>query len=307
MEKSNYFYKDRCLFGAYPTQKEIEDLENYNVRLFVNLTTEEENLYEYKSKYDIIKFPINDRDIPIDNYNFILLILFLENFVKEIKNSKIYIHCKGGHGRSAMVSACLLCRLESIDPDKAIEIISESHSRRKNLKDKWKNKIFPNSRNQRYYLKKIFSPLYFSKCFKNSEKNGLSNFSDHKVDIPGIGIFPNSESAYYALRNPYDKEYIDKLKTSKNPRIAKYIGEHYLEIHGNIEDEKKIENMYKILKLKFNQNEDIKRKLLSTAFRSIVNHNRFDSFWGDGGNNEGKNHLGILLTNLRNEFYKSGY
>ena len=60
MEKSNYFYKDRCLFGAYPTQKDIEDLENYNVRLFVNLTTEEENLYEYKTKYDIIKFPIND-------------------------------------------------------------------------------------------------------------------------------------------------------------------------------------------------------------------------------------------------------
>jgi hypothetical protein len=77
MEKSNYFYKDRCLFGAYPTQKDIEDLENYNVKLFVNLTTEEENLFDYKSKYDIIKFPIYDRDIPNDNYNFILLIFYL--------------------------------------------------------------------------------------------------------------------------------------------------------------------------------------------------------------------------------------
>ena len=63
------------------------------------------------------------------------------------------------------------------------------------------------------------------------------------ADIPGVGIFPNSESAYYALRNPYDKEYIDKLKNSKNPRVAKYIGEQYLETHGNIEDEKKIENI----------------------------------------------------------------
>ena len=239
MDKSNYFYKDRCLFGAYPTQKDIEDLENYNVKLFVNLTTEEENLFDYRSKYDIIKFPIIDRDIPDDNYNFVLLILFLENYINEIKSSKIYIHCKGGHGRSAMVSACLLCRLEDISPDEAIDIVSDSHSKRKILKDKWKNKIFPNSRNQRFYLKKIFSPLYFSKCYKNSEKNGLSNFSDHKVDIPGVGIFPNSESAYYALRNPYDKEYIDKLKNSKNPRVAKYIGEQYLETHGNIEDEKK--------------------------------------------------------------------
>jgi ribA/ribD-fused uncharacterized protein len=306
MEKSNYFYKDRCLFGAYPTQKDIEDLENYNVKLFVNLTTEEENLFDYRSKYDIIKFPIIDRYIPDDNYNFVLLILFLENYINEIKSSKIYIHCKGGHGRSAMVSACLLCRLEDISPDEAIDIVSDSHSKRKILKDKWKNKIFPNSRNQRFYLKKIFSPLYFSKCYKNSEKNGLSNFSDHKVDIPGVGIFPNSESAYYALRNPYDKEYIDKLKNSKNPRVAKYIGEQYLETHGNIEDEKKIENMYKILKLKFNQNDDIKNKLLCTGFRPIVNHNRFDSFWGDGGD-RGKNHLGILLTKLRNEFYKSGY
>ena len=306
MDKSNYFYKDRCLFGAYPTQKDIEDLENYNVKLFVNLTTEEENLFDYRSKYDIIKFPIIDRDIPDDNYNFVLLILFLENYINEIKSSKIYIHCKGGHGRSAMVSACLLCRLEDISPDEAIDIVSDSHSKRKILKDKWKNKIFPNSRNQRFYLKKIFSPLYFSKCYKNSEKNGLSNFSDHKVDIPGVGIFPNSESAYYALRNPYDKEYIDKLKNSKNPRVAKYIGEQYLETHGNIEDEKKIENMYKILKSKFNQNDDIKNKLLCTGFRPIVNHNRFDSFWGDGGD-RGKNHLGILLTKLRNEFYKSGY
>lgn len=305
MDKSNYFYKDICLYGSYPSQKDVEELENEGVKLFVNLTTLDENLYEYKSRYDIIKFPIIDREIPSDNYKFVLLLLFIENFVKS-SSGKIFIHCKGGHGRSALVSASLLCKMLEIHPDEAIDIVTKSHQERKNLKEKWNNKIIPNSRNQRFYLKKIFSPLYFSKCFKNSEKNGLSNFSAHSVSIPGIGLFPNSESAFHALRNPYDNDYVEKLQSSKNPRISKLIGEQYCLIHGNIEDEKKLEMMYKILKLKFNQNEDIKNKLLSTGFRDIVFHNKYDPFWGDGGEG-GKNYLGKLLTQLRNEIYKSGY
>jgi ribA/ribD-fused uncharacterized protein len=59
--------------------------------------------------------------------------------------------------------------------------------------------------------------------------------------------------------------------------------------------------MYNGLKAKFTQNEKIKRLLLSTQDKILIEDTNSDYYWGCGKNKTGKNMLGILLMKLREE------
>ncbi len=59
--------------------------------------------------------------------------------------------------------------------------------------------------------------------------------------------------------------------------------------------------MYEVLSAKFTQHEDIQRILLSTDTALLVEHTGNDSYWGDGGDGNGKNRLGSLLMQVREE------
>lgn len=59
--------------------------------------------------------------------------------------------------------------------------------------------------------------------------------------------------------------------------------------------------MKEALIAKFNQHNDLKSKLLSTGDAKLIEHTENDSYWADGGNGSGKNMLGILLMEIREE------
>lgn len=59
--------------------------------------------------------------------------------------------------------------------------------------------------------------------------------------------------------------------------------------------------MYEGLKHKFNQHADLKKQLLETGNRKLIEHTTKDKYWADGGDGSGKNRLGILLMKLRDE------
>ena len=52
---------------------------------------------------------------------------------------------------------------------------------------------------------------------------------------------------------------------------------------------------------KFTQYEELRMLLLSTGERKIVEHTTNDSYWGDGGDNSGKNMLGRILMEIRSQ------
>ena len=64
--------------------------------------------------------------------------------------------------------------------------------------------------------------------------------------------------------------------------------------------------MYKALQAKFSQHEKLRRLLLGTGDRELIEHSPHDSYWGDGGNSTGKNRLGVLLMKLRKEMKAKG-
>lgn len=59
------------------------------------------------------------------------------------------------------------------------------------------------------------------------------------------------------------------------------------------------------LRAKFEQHPDLAARLLHSGDRLLVEHTRNDSYWGDGGDGDGKNRLGHLLMQVRDELQRA--
>ena len=66
-------------------------------------------------------------------------------------------------------------------------------------------------------------------------------------------------------------------------------------------DEVKIDFMEKAVKVKFTQLPELKKLLLETGDAELIAHSDEDSYWCDGGDGSGKNLLGMILMDLRDE------
>lgn len=187
---------ERIYFGPFPNQLLINRLIEENFDLIVNLTCEDEIIYNDNDNdkdndkdnivYNITKkkymnFPIKDNDIPD------CLITYC-NFIQKLKEyfnneKKIYIHCRGGHGRSSMVCVSLLYMISmgnignkgnmiSINNEcnvfNIIKAINISHNNRKNIRIKWKKRNMPFNSKQYLFLLKIHKDIYIS---TNNYKN----------------------------------------------------------------------------------------------------------------------------------------
>lgn len=63
----------------------------------------------------------------------------------------------------------------------------------------------------------------------------------------------------------------------------------------------RLDAMREILRAKVEQHEYVKRKLIATGDRELVENSWRDSFWGWGENRDGKNMLGKIWMEVRNE------
>ncbi len=66
-------------------------------------------------------------------------------------------------------------------------------------------------------------------------------------------------------------------------------------------DTVKLEVMGQAVRAKFTQITALKELLLGTGDAVLIEHNKNDSYWGDGGDGSGRNMLGIVLMELRDE------
>lgn len=298
MNKSSYFIEDKALFGSYPTQEDIDYFESIGVKHFTDLTTEFDNLDNYNTKHNYIKFPIIDRKVPLNikEYSqFILKLFSIINCLKE--GEKIYVHCKGGHGRAGVVVATLLVLYHKVTPTDALLLTNEYHSQRIEMKERWRKIGSPQTNSQKKFIHKLFNPLYFTRV-SNGFKSGLSNLSNNKVTINGE-TYDNAELAYQALKlNKLNVEYKTDVKNI-------YYFRNYAEKKFNIKDEDKLEIMKNIITTKYAQNDDIRNNLLNIGLRPIIYSCNRDKFWGIDKHGDGSNNLGVLLTDIKKELLLS--
>jgi len=62
--------------------------------------------------------------------------------------------------------------------------------------------------------------------------------------------------------------------------------------------------MLKALRAKFAQHADLSRMLLKTGDQGLIEHTPNDRYWADGGDGSGRNRLGELLMQVRDELRK---
>src|SRR5208282_2445425 len=128
----------------------------------------------------------------------------------------------------------------------------------------------------------------------------LSNFSSFRVEVDHID-FQTAEHAYHYYKFPHHAEIQGRVLCARSAHEAYKIGQTYKNLYFDKWDEIKISVMHNILRAKVNQHEYVRRKLLETMDRTLVEDSWRDNFWGIGPNKDGENWLGNLWMQVRNE------
>ena len=128
----------------------------------------------------------------------------------------------------------------------------------------------------------------------------FSNFSRHPFELDGKQWL-TTEHYFQAQKFPGNEAYQEKIRLEKSPMVAARLGRSRAQPIRADWEQVKDELMKTALLAKFRQNKDILAILLSTGDAHLVEHTKNDRYWGDGGDGSGKNKLGLLLMEVREE------
>jgi N-glycosidase YbiA len=127
----------------------------------------------------------------------------------------------------------------------------------------------------------------------------FSNFAGYPVVIGGKK-WPTSEHYFQAQKfagTPHEEE----VRQARSPMIAARMGRDRKRPLRRDWEAVKDGIMRQVVLAKFTQHADIREVLLGTGDALIVEHTEKDSYWGDGGDGSGKNRLGQILMQVREE------
>jgi len=292
MESSSYFIKDKALFGSFPTQQSVYELEKEGVTNFIDLTFhDEKKIVPYITTQNYINFPIVDQNIPTDLQDFSRFILQSSKIIRELQiGEKVYIHCKGGHGRSGIIVACILCYIFSLSPYESLQYTTQCHNNRKNMRERWRKIGSPQTYSQKKFVYKSFHPVNMNALLK------------HVINEPiTINIYELGENKsvhdYFAL---YSEKFIE------NPLNT--IFDKFRNRKKSIIEEKPIEwldikdNILKFLFLEFfKNNTEVKEHFLRSFLRPIIiTYIESNVFWKNNGIELSK--ISNILSSIRVKF-----
>ena len=93
----------------------------------------------------------------------------------------------------------------------------------------------------------------------------------------------------------------EKIRKANSPMIAARLGRDRRKKLRRDWETVKLKVMREAVLAKFTQHLDLQELLLSTGDAKIIEHTANDSFWGDGGDGNGRNMLGQILMEVRNK------
>jgi len=135
--------------------------------------------------------------------------------------------------------------------------------------------------------------------FYEQEFYVFSNFSAFKLEWKGFD-WMTSEHAYHSEKFG-DSEIIDQLKNARSAHEAMQIAQENKSKRRNDWSEVKLGIMKEILHAKVAQHPYVKKKLLESGDKELIENSWRDSFWGWGESKDGANHLGELWMEVRAE------
>lgn len=129
------------------------------------------------------------------------------------------------------------------------------------------------------------------------EYGAFSNFSAHTVHLDGK-TWPTSEHYFQAMKFAGTK-HAEEIRLVKSPMIAARMGRDRKRPLRKDWERVKLGIMREVVEAKFRQHDELRTLLLTTGDAKLVEHTTNDSYWGDGGDGSGENHLGRILMAVR--------
>ena len=153
--------------------------------------------------------------------------------------------------------------------------------------------------------------LYFFS--KEPENKELSNFYETNFKIDGVE-YKSAEHAFEAIKAKTfgDDESFEKILKAKSAQSAKSFGNKVKDFKEDTWAEKQDEVMKSVVRAKFTQNLELRKKLLDTEDKLLANADSRDKYWGIGTSAntsiakdpkkwKGENKLGKMLEELRTQ------
>jgi hypothetical protein len=136
--------------------------------------------------------------------------------------------------------------------------------------------------------------------YRINERYGeLSNFAPYPFLLKGK-VWPTAEH-YFQAQKFAGIDHEDAIRLAKSPMVAAHMGrsrERPLRLDWeNVKDV----IMRDALRAKFMQHPALASLLLKTDDAELVEHTTHDCYWADGGDGTGRNRLGQLLMELRDQ------
>ena len=182
MNFASYFIENKAMFGGFPSHDQVALLELLGFRHFVNLTSSTENkIKPYNTNYNYIAFPVVDGHHPIDDKNLYTLIYKICEIISD-DSGKIYIHCKGGHGRSGIIVALVTSIFFNVNADTALRHTNKCHNNRTEMRDIWRNIGSPQTATQKEFVRRL---LIIETV---SHRNILHNKYERDIYVPDSDI-----------------------------------------------------------------------------------------------------------------------
>ena len=127
----------------------------------------------------------------------------------------------------------------------------------------------------------------------------FSNFAPYPIEI-SARTWPTSEH-YFQAQKFAGTEHEEAVRSARSPMEAARMGrDHVRPLRpdwGAVKDDV----MREAVRAKFRQHPEPRTVLLATEDAIIVEHTENDSYWGDGGDGSGRNMLGRILAEVREE------
>ena len=132
----------------------------------------------------------------------------------------------------------------------------------------------------------------------------FSNFSAHGFTLDELW-WPTSEHYFQAQKFvTTDRPWFEQIQMVKTPKQAAKMGRDRTHPLREDWEQVKEEIMFQGVLQKFTTHEKLRQILLETGEEAIVENSPIDYYWGCGKDGSGKNRLGIILMQVRDQLCK---
>lgn len=139
--------------------------------------------------------------------------------------------------------------------------------------------------------------------FYENEFYVFSNYSSFAIEWKGK-LYPTSEHTYHSEKFE-DESLKEQVRNTRSAHDSQKFAEANKNKYRKDWNDVRLGIMKEILKAKVEQHLYVKKKLLESGDKELIEDSWRDSFWGWGPNKDGQNQLGKLWMEVREEFKKN--